>query len=74
MENTPGSSRTVSWSPGEYAIKIRELLDAQEAELNRLTDALWEDHEWRYINPKDGTGPWISFFDRKTGEYFELDV
>ncbi len=70
MVNTPGSNRTVSWSPEEYAVKIRELLDEQEAELRRLTDALWEDHGYMYA-PNMGD---IWMRDPKTGEYFSIDV
>jgi len=74
MVNIPGSGRTVSWSPQEYAIKIRELLDEQEAELRRLTDALWEDHGWHYFESRDGTDSWIEYRNLETGEQFSIDV
>src|SRR5690348_16378493 len=72
MVNIPGSGRTVSWSPQEYAIKIRELLDEQQAELSRLTDALWEDHGWQYTDNPGRT--FIDHVDPNTGEWYSIDV
>jgi hypothetical protein len=72
-DGTPKVS-TPGWSPQEYAVKIRELLDEQEAELRRLTDALWEDHGWQYFETRDGTDPWIDYVDPNTGERYSIDV
>src|ERR1051325_6242524 len=72
-DGTPKGS-TPGWSPQEDAVQNRGLFGEEEAEVRRLTDALWEDHGWQYFETRDGTDPWIDYVDPNTGERYSIDV